>query len=602
MEHGRRTWFDDRGLVLASGRTLPCYAGAMHYWRLPPARWTPCLRAMHSLGLTLVDAPVPWRVHEPDPGARLWTGEHDLSRFLDEASAAGLHVVLRLGPSTQAETSFGIPDWVLAEPECQASTARGTPAWLPVPPRAFPIPSYASAKFRGLVKRWFATVAEIVGRHLGKPVVAIDVDRDPYFFREGAFDLDYHPDALAWWRDASGLDEPPREWRDDDAARCALWLKFKADYAARAHREFSALLDDAGLGGLARVPPAVTAFAPRTKFPDVRRRAAAMAVAGVGFHPWLEPLDERDDPTRERDQLLSLLAGGSRGFSLVMAVERDRHYGAAIDARGQIEVPWIAPLVTALAEIEWPSLRRQPLIALVDTRADARFGILTNVVDPVPPVLAELLGIGPAGAAELGRDRDAIASRRWHTAIARALELAQVPYAIVDESAGEDELARYRAVIAPTLHRIDRGLWHRLRALAEHKRAVVVIGPGTPVRDELDQPLDEPAPKRIGKLKQGSLEDLAGLAEDLASLAGETSEDWHVERPDEVRAMAFSDATGAVRVVFVVSDAERTTTAVLLAGAAGALRDAFTHEHLPIEGGRVSLAMPARSVRMLIVW
>ena len=40
----------------------------------------------------------------------------------------------------------------------------------------------------------------------------------------------------------------------------------------------------------------------------------------------------------------------------------------------------------------------------------------------------------------------------------------------------EAELARYRAVIVPTLSRIDHGLAQRLRALAEHKRAVVVVG------------------------------------------------------------------------------------------------------------------------------
>ena len=603
MAQARRSWFDVRGIALASGRTLPCYAGAMDYWCLPPERWTPCLRAMHSLGLTLVEASVPWRVHEPDPGARLWSGEHDLPRFLDEAFAAGLHVVLHLGPSLGAElTSFGIPDWVLAEPTCRAVTSRGTPAWLPVPPRAFPIPSYASAKFRGLVKSWFATVAEIVNGHLAPegPIVALALDHDAHFHRLAAFDLDYHPDALMWWRDASGLEEPPREWRADDAARCALWMKCKDDHAARAHREWCGMLDEVGLGGIARVPRRDRVFASRAQFPALRRRIAApIAQSGVGYHPWLEPLDERDDPTRERDQLLTLLATGARGFNLAMAVERDRHYGAAISARGHVEATWIAPLVAVLAEVEWPALRRQPLIALVQSRADARFGIATNVIDPVTPVVAEMLGLGAGGAAELGTDGDAIASRRWQTAIARALELAQVPYAIVDEDASEDELAHYRAVIAPTLHRIYRGLWQRLRALAEHKRAVVVIGPGTPTRDELDQPLDEAAPKRIGKLKQGSLEDLAGLADDLAALAGETSEDWHVERPDEVRAMAFADAEGDVRVVFVQSDADRTTTAVLLA--TSALRDAFTHEHLAVVDGRVSVAMPARAVRMLIV-
>ena len=64
MELRRRTWFDDRGLLVAAPagagdstaeRRLAFYGGAMHYWRVDPARWARCLRAMHDLGLTLVE-------------------------------------------------------------------------------------------------------------------------------------------------------------------------------------------------------------------------------------------------------------------------------------------------------------------------------------------------------------------------------------------------------------------------------------------------------------------------------------------------------------------------------------------------------------------
>jgi beta-galactosidase len=638
VEARRRTWFDDRGLALANGRALPFYAGAMHYWRVEPARWAACLRAMHSLGLTLVETYVPWRVHEPEAGERLWSGERDLARFIEAAWAAGLSVVLRPGPHVNAElTSFGFPDWVLADPACQARTAHGTPAWMPAPPRAFPIPSYASSALHARVRDWYAQVAEVVTPYLGPdgPVVAIGVDNEAQlFFRTGAFDLDYHPDALTWWREHSGLDEPPREWRADDAARCVLWLKHKDEYIGRALGAFARMLDDVGLDGIARfhnLPPGhhghydlrriqtaiggpvgIDAYTPRAQLPDLRRRATALGgnasplplalEVGVGFFPWFPPLDDKDDPTRERDQLLSLLAAGVRGFNLFMAVERDRYYGAAISTQGKVEASWIAPLVAALAEVEWPALRRKPLIALVDTRADARIGIASNVIDPVTPVLADVLGLGPGGAAELGSDAAAIAARRWQTAIARALELAQVPYAIVDEAASEDELAQYRAVIAPTQDRIDRGLWQRLRALAEHKRAIVVIGPSTPTRDELDQPLADAPPKRIGKLNEASLDDLAGLADDLAALAGELSEDWHVERPDDVRTMAYADADGRVRVVFVVSDADKPVTAVVLADEhAKSLRDPLAQETLRVDGGKLVVAMPPRGVRMLIV-
>lgn len=636
MHARRRSWFDDRGLVLETGRRLPFYAAAMHYWRVPPIRWGASLRALHAQGITIVETYVPWRVHEPEAGERVWTGERDLARFLDAARAAGLSVVLRPGPHVNAElTSFGIPDWVLADPVCQAQTAQGTVAWLPAPPRAFPIPSYASFAFHAHVRAWYEAVAEVVTPFLAPdgPVVAIGVDNEAQsFFRLGAFDLDYHPDALTWWREASGLDEPPRNWSADDAARCVLWLKHKDEYIARALGTFGKLLDEVGLGGVARfhnLPPGhyqhydlrqiqtaihgpvgIDAYTARGSFPELRRRAAALVgnaspiplalEVGVGFMPWLPPLDDGDDPTRERDQLLTLLAAGVRGFNLYMGVERDRYYGAAISEAGQVEAPWMRPLLAALAEVDWPALRRLAPIALVDTRADTRFGTLTNLLDPVTPVLADALMLGPGGDAELGTDAAAIAARRWQSAIARALELAQVPYAIVDEAAPEEELARYRAVIAPTLDRIDHGLFERLRALVEHKRAVVVVGPGLPTRDELDQPLAEPLPKRVGKLKAGSLDDLRGLADDLAALAGDPPEAWLVERPDDVRAFAHADEAGAVRVVFVVSDAVRATTAVLLADGK-TLRDPLANQTLRIEGGRATVPMPPRGVRMLIV-
>jgi hypothetical protein len=251
-------------------------------------------------------------------------------------------------------------------------------------------------------------------------------------------------------------------------------------------------------------------------------------------------------------------------------------------------------LLATLAEVDWPSLRRRTPIALVDTRADARFGLATSLVDPVTPLLADALGLGPGGAAELGTDLGAIAARKWQTAIAAALEIAQVPYAIVDESAPLDG---YRAVIVPTLERVDRGLWQRISALAEHKRAIVVIGPGTPARDELDQPLGEPAPRRVGRLKAGSLEDLRGLADDLGALI-EASELWQVERPDGVRAHVFEDAE-RVRVVFVLSDVDKPTSATLFAE--GTLRDPFSNERIAAQAGKAQIPLGPRGVRMFVV-
>src|SRR5262249_50426568 len=134
--------------------------------------------------------------------------------------------------------------------------------WLPSPPRAWPVPSYASEAFRAKVRAWYAAVAEVVGPQLAPegPGVAIGVDNEAQmFFRLGAYDFDYHPDAIRWWREVTGDDgEPPRAWDPAQAGRCAAWVRFKDQYLARALGGFAGLLDEVGLGGVARfhnLPP-----------------------------------------------------------------------------------------------------------------------------------------------------------------------------------------------------------------------------------------------------------------------------------------------------------------------------------------------------------
>ena len=359
----------------------------MHYWRVAPARWATCLRAIHSLGLTIVETYVPWRVHEPTRGELGWTGERDLGRFLDAARAAGLSVVLRPGPPIKAQlTSLGLPDWVLAEPACQARTSRGTPAWMPAPPRAFPIPSYASAVFQRHVRAWYAAVAEIIRPHLAPegPVVAIGVDNEAQlFFRLGAYDLDYHPDALAWWDEAHDS-PPPRVWdplrglnarsgcgsRIEYLARALARLRGDARRGrARRHRAVSTTCRRVTTGsticdGSSRrsaAPSESTRTRRARSFPssgggsrprvsgDARARSREIAFRGRDRVLPVAPAARRHrrSGTRRRDHLLTLLAGGVRGFNIFMAVERDRHYGAAIDREGRVEAhaKWLRPLL-----------------------------------------------------------------------------------------------------------------------------------------------------------------------------------------------------------------------------------------------------------------
>lgn len=262
MAPSRRTWFDERGLVVAGEtgalRHLDLFGGALHYWRVPAEHWKACLRSLRGLGLTAVESYVPWRVHEPTAGAFSWRGPHDLRRFCDLAAEAGLAVILRAGPAANAElTGFGFPDDVLADPAISARTSHGSLAWLPAPPRAFPIPSYASAKLHERVARWYRALAEQVAPLAAPagPLVALGVDNEAQlFFRRGAYDLDYHPEAVAHWAALHPQwPEPPRAWAPDDAARCLAWVRFKRTLLAAALHRFSRALDDAGFAGLARL-------------------------------------------------------------------------------------------------------------------------------------------------------------------------------------------------------------------------------------------------------------------------------------------------------------------------------------------------------------
>jgi hypothetical protein len=506
---------------------------------------TAALRALRELGFAEVVAAVPWRDHELTPGR---TELGTLRRFLEDAQRAQLAVALRVGPYLGADVAYGgLPAFVLEDPAIRARTARGAPAWIPAVPRAWPVPSYAAAPFRAHVARWFAALGAAVAPFT--PRVIVDDGGLIAHARGAAYDLDYHPDAVAWWREASGFaGEPPRAWDAADAARCLSWAGWKRRYASRVRRELAAAF-----------PGAV----------------ADRGVTRLGSSAALPPPGLLQRAPDELSRVVRALAAG--GTELDGVIERDGWIGAAVTASGQLDpaAAWLRPVITALAPA------RPPQLALVRVTADACAALATSRIDPVPPWLLAAAGLA--------------APDRWHEALQRALEAAGVPYAIVDEDAAEDELAGYRAVIAPTLGRVDRALWRRLRAVADAKRTVVVTGPEVASLDELGRSLaDEPPLRRAGKLRPGSLEDGDGLAADLAALAGSAVE-WRLEAPRRDVRIATDGA-----VVYVISDATEPVDGHV-AGPAQVLRDVITGEQLPLERGRVTIALPARGARMFVI-
>jgi beta-galactosidase len=206
----RQVTIGPRSLLLGH-EELPFLSGAMHYFRVPRRHWERCLDALVELGLVMVESYVPWSVHERSDG-RFDFGdgpaadglERDLSGFLSACAERGLRVMLRPGPCVNAElTFFGFPRRILADQRCLALGSRGNPVIMPTPPRYFPVPSYASKQLLAEAGRWLRAFGDFVAPHCWPdgPVVAAQVDNElSLFFRTGAYDQDYHEDAIELYR------------------------------------------------------------------------------------------------------------------------------------------------------------------------------------------------------------------------------------------------------------------------------------------------------------------------------------------------------------------------------------------------------------------
>ncbi|MFI5301623.1 MAG: beta-galactosidase [Polyangiales bacterium] len=399
------------GLLLtgADGRTtqVPLLSGAVHYWRLDVAAWRPALEALRAMEHRVVETYVPWQVHEvealPDAPPRFsFAGQRDVGAFLRLAHELGMHAIVRPGPHINAElTDFGLPERVLWNRDCQARTPKNNPVMLPAPPRAFPVPSYASKTFLAESSRWLAAVgAELRALiHPRGPVVLVQVDNEgALYFRDGVYDQDYHPDAIAHWRDllrarygtiaqlrrAYGLGRddatasfddlaPPTRYDVESAEglpRHLDWAEAHETLLASAFTQMARALRDAGVRGvptLHNLPmgESATPLVPSTlraqsadegvdlialdyyhlagDYRAIARRTSELAVSCDALdHPAFGAemgagAPPYFPPLDERDAQFTVLAAmayGLRGWNIYMAVERDRWLGSPIDARG----------------------------------------------------------------------------------------------------------------------------------------------------------------------------------------------------------------------------------------------------------------------------
>ncbi len=625
--------FNSQGVVLDDGTTIPLYCGEFHYWHHSQESWGPTLDSLRELGLRVITTCVPWSEHEKTKREYNFSGDLDLGAFLDAVKQAGLYAIVRLGPAVGAElTCAGLPQHLVSQPEIAARSCRSTPIQSPFPPTFFPLPSFASEKFQNEVSRWFTVVGKVIApRLMGEgAVLAVSVDPGEDFQRLGAYESDYHPDALAWWHDFSDGKLPPRSLSENGMADSLQWMHFKEEYCCKSLVWLRQAAESAGMrpccSRMAASGPAETML--------VKAQNAVDGVVSIGFDeiastyervrersiylrsstslPWADPLPIGGafyKPVRserqERNILLGALAGGVVGFTLQMAVSRPRWQGGMLDSGARKLEPtlWLKSLLSGLNRLQFHTLKQSsPSIAIVVSRTEMRVAKASAAVDALPSVVSDLMQLGPTGHAELSTDTNARNYPKWVRAVQKALELSQLPYQLVDEECLHLLGPSTKAVIFPTLQRVNGGTWAALHALAA-AGIRIVIGPEMPSEDEFGLSLgrDCPAPRGVGVLAHESLSDIEGLSEDLLGLAGDLDDLW-IAPGNQVHCSLFENDAGEAKALLVGNPEVEAQEVMVNVPVDVALEDVLTGERFPSVDGVASFSLDEGDLRFFQIF
>jgi len=525
----------------------PLVLGAMHYWRLDHHLWDNILEKVKGMGFNMIETYIPWSVHEKAPG-RFDFGEEDprkdIGSFLDLCAHKGVMALVRPGPHINSEiTYFGYPERVLADPDCQSVSAQNTPVILPVPPRAFPVPSYASGKFYDEVATWFDAILPIIEKrkHPSGSVVAVQADNEmSLFFRANAYDHDYSPGAARLfceflekrYGDIASLNRAYRsQYRDfsdapmprrfdarvkEDIPRYLDWAAYKEYYILYGLERITAMLRERGLSGipvthnypeqLQRCPLNIAAterildiqgfdmYPQRGQYELLKRGClTAAAQSRLPFIPefssgcWLF-----SPPITFEDQRFTTLVAwmhGIKGISFYMLVERERWYGSPIARDGRIRQPnydYYKKLNEIIKAHRLTALKRENDIILMNVRSYQYLDSASTLLEP----LTTLFFRGFIGAVmecsedPLGFEEPIpIAAEAWEKKWHKALRLAKYPFLIGDTEMSLDALTPYKVMIVPTFEFLGRAEQSKLAQFAE-RGGILAIGPKIPEYDE----------------------------------------------------------------------------------------------------------------------
>ncbi|XP_074580440.1 beta-galactosidase 15-like [Curcuma longa] len=114
--------YDGRAIIIDGQRKL-LVSGSIHYPRSTAQMWPDLVKKAKEGGLDAIDTYIFWDVHEPRKGQYNFDGDLDFIKFIKIVQAAGLYVVLRIGPYVCAEWNYGaFPVWLHQIPGIELRT------------------------------------------------------------------------------------------------------------------------------------------------------------------------------------------------------------------------------------------------------------------------------------------------------------------------------------------------------------------------------------------------------------------------------------------------------------------------------------------------
>ncbi|RLD15830.1 MAG: hypothetical protein DRI36_06600 [Caldiserica bacterium] len=154
------------------------FSGEVHYFRIPKRNWDFVIEKVKKANLNTVSTYIPWCIHEEREGdfdfGGMTSEEKDVISFIEKIKNAGLRLILRIGPVSNAELlREGVPVWLFKKYPCILAEGKGSENL----PHTTLI-SYLNKDFLSYVRRWYEKVLEIVKRYEENPVVLVQLDNE----------------------------------------------------------------------------------------------------------------------------------------------------------------------------------------------------------------------------------------------------------------------------------------------------------------------------------------------------------------------------------------------------------------------------------------